>query len=732
MKSLISSVIALQFILTSSLPAWAQDVQVKPITGGITQTASNVWGDNGGGDPWNVGSGASDPTWGNTGPGGMGSGSWGSTDPNGVGNYDPSGYGNSFNMGYQNYNALDGFAEFAIQTSGVLTYPYQAVISELKKNESYEKSDDKIADELISQAWREAAADSRDSAYLFTAGAYNLKLNPNAGGLGQSIGFGMGFVGQLGYDFYTVFKVQAKLILSLAALYGQLPTNPQERVRLISDQLTWAALASTLETRAQVVLQKAIEKGLGVKPDPIIPPGGGGGGGGNPWDPNPLQPTPSGGTQPAAEMGQSVAKGEHVGAIEAEKQMGLFEAEKQVATAEANIAQDPAVKKALQKEVTTHGSLFWKFRIVNGMQKADNPAFQKLLNLSDNSKKLIAAGVSTSVVALVAYGLDGYTTMKVGGKVKAKLKLTQAKYRAAALRFVKTDPRAHKTLWVLISRDVFKRSLLSSDANQKNELILANAKFARALNKTIPWMKNKMWDEQLETIKEFAADPKMPDKNLVALKDIMNMESKLIFMHYLISAMLVKGSLSQSDITSLDTVAIYLGLIPPPKMNWGPNDIRNDDKARYLSMSTKLIEETNTRFLIIQGTPTEKLPPILSHYGASGSIVLEDYALNTNKSYMDKLDLDAKSYFQLNPEQIQKNREIAIEESKKLLGIDAEPPQNVLDEAIKKAVATAAAASGAASSPSKAASGAAKSASGPASATPPAPASSDAWPTWGN
>lgn len=585
-------------------------------------------------DPWNIGS-DNGTGWNN---------GWTSDPANGT---DPYSLGWGGGTGFTTLSPFDDLAAYAIQMAGVLTFPYYQSISDLRSKNSFE-NDDQIAEAIIKDAIKSAGGWGAINSVIYTLGTLvQPKLNPGGGSAGWAFG---GLVATLGHDFYQVFKTQSTMILKLAALYGELPNNPQERVDLLKTSFAVAAGIGGAVTNGQIFLAKMIEKQLGVE------------------------------AAIAAQAGTTLLAQE------------VFA--NTVATGATNALSKEVLAKAIPKgiqeiavrEITIEAT---SLAAANGIvQAAARDGLQVTITKaagnrwiaalkSDGAKKLGAGLLAGAVAAFLSYQANALSTKWLAKDIKSFFKASREIREAKAIRYVKTNPLMRKTLWMILTRDVFNR------VPDKN----VQLRYAQVVASEVPLVKNKMVDEFADVVTNFnnttqsmcvsATTPKPTvrtdldkvigektvvlsddfgkptpieecnkkdvktfsvaiDKNLVAInkKFKINTDAKLYLMKLIVAGMYTKGSLSEEDYTSLETIAILLGLQAPPNVQVAHNDRRLDDIARYLGLLTEMDKAVYDREMLLaradaikSSSDVKKQSALkkVEKWGPAGQIILEDF-----------------------------------------------------------------------------------------------------------
>ncbi|MBK9294941.1 MAG: hypothetical protein IPM57_10975 [Oligoflexia bacterium] len=640
MKVVLSALLTVQLVLPTTVFAQSQGMLPSSsfyagdnaVTAPAAGTTTGRFGDVGS-DPWSIG-GDQGTGW---------SGGW-TSDPS-LGT-DPYSLGWGSGMGYTTLNPMDDLGAYILQASGVLNYPYYQDIRELKKSRSY-TNDDEIAEQIIKKASISAGSWGALASILFALAPLNPKLNPSSGSAsGWGIGIGIGLV--LGGEFLAVFKTQSEMILKLAALYGELPDTPQARASLLNTTLAIATGIGTGTTLFQSKLTKYLEKRFGL-------------------------------------LVVNSAKGV-INQIPTTAFQQVVSEGAQAATAKVIANQIPAaVQQSFIKEVTFEATeraamqgLIDRAASEGAQVTVTKTAARGVLakiRFSDDTKKLGAGLLAGFISAGIAYGINALPTMWIGNNAKAKFKADRAARTAEAVVQVKSSPIIRKTLWMILTRDVFKRI-------PNKELQLS---YAQAVATEIPLIKNNQVDEYKEIAEEFNQNtkqicantkakvairrdldekavgdktviltddfdtPKMDedcdpksiktvsvaiDKNLVTIKRLdVNTEAKIYFLKLILAGMYQKGTLDADDYKSLDAVAIMLGLMPPPNVQVARNDKRLVDIGRYLSLLAEMDKAAYTKEIIlakaesIKNSGDENKKNALNKvqtWGPGGSIILED------------------------------------------------------------------------------------------------------------
>ncbi len=567
----LTPLLIIQIVLGS---AFAQTPAPQPIT-----SPDPFWSNNGikPNDPnhfWNQTLGQNNP---NNDPWGGSDNSW-PNDPNG--NYfgdptnDPFGVYNGFGNSnlYMNIRPTDTIWVKLIRYTGVLNKDYAGLVHDLRRKNGYQ-SDEAIAQEIVSTAAKDAGwSGAAISTIPFVLKQFFPGLtDPNNLG-----GFSVGMTISVAPEFLLQFRQQAIMIMTLAELYGELPNDEDERLKLVQTSFLISMLADGAlqfgHGSVLSLLTSAANKYF------------------------PLEQTAS------QMLANTVPQISASGAIKVAESAG---------NSELSLLADALATKVIAPEAAAVAAN----KIVVGQDPSGNSNAMTFTSTAvHNMIPVLAACVS----AAAAYGLDRYATRKIGLNAKVAFELAKNKHQAKSIFNIRNDSRAKGAVWLIVTRDVFQNSKNLDDQKL----------YAAILDKEMPLANNKSWDERKELFEAYSQDSKIIDGYLRELADELDTNAKLYLVKLVLAGMLMKGGLNYKDQTSLRIVATLLGLYNPPKININalkPGDIRRAERDRFIQMRAKMLQavginlgEKESDEILTTVGPSE------SRRWKSGKIILQD------------------------------------------------------------------------------------------------------------
>ncbi|MDZ4675871.1 MAG: hypothetical protein SGI74_00025 [Oligoflexia bacterium] len=476
-------------------------------------------------NPWSYTTNA--PIWDSTGPGG--SSGWGDPSITGSDTYGLYGAWNSNSVSKQTDVPWMKF----IRLSGVLDKNYNAIIQVLRQQSGYE-DDDLIADKIISDGGRFAAMVGASGSLITSL--LNLALNPNPqnnAGAPANTDFG-NLITYLGIAPEAAILAirQISMVMTLAALYGELPAEDEDRIAVASVPFGVSlGITTANKVLTQMLVKRFMAKQVVVEIGKIA----------------------------AAQAASQVAittGAEIIGmAVATQAAAGVTS---RVATGKfAKLVKFFVPPLVMALKAITAGALDYGSTTIIG-RNAKN--YYRKAELAHKSKSILAIkSESKAKHALwLVLSRDVFPVM-VEDATRAGLKISaldDTKRFAAILD--KAVPLVVNERWneYETMMNDYNANILPASANQPARSVII-------------------------------------DEYLLALGKDWDLHAKLYLVQIVMAGMLMKGGLTYHDNQVLDTMAIELRLYPPPKVElsqFKPNDPRIDARGRYLQLKRRMQE----------------------------------------------------------------------------------------------------------------------------------------------
>jgi len=667
MSTILTAALIGQFTLGSSIAvAQASNFQNDPYwsNAGVDPKNSNFWFNQAPGsdptqpnsnDPWgsNWGSG-NNSTWGDT------SGTWSNLGSNQ--GWDPSnnpygGLGDMWgNSSTTNVRPTDPLYVQFMRWSGVVSKNYAAVIKAKRvKYGAYSSEDnDYLADQIIKEWSLRAAQIGAGAAVIPSLFATLQAVTPGLNNLSPMYGYGGGMaMGTLG-DYFGVIVAQANMMYSLQELYGELSTDDDER----TGDSTFPFVAGS--TAAAV--SNYFAKQLMVAPSYPQPP---------PPDPGPA-PIPEPPVNPPPQVNPA---NQGVGAEKVAAQEGTQIAENTATQTESQIAGRVVTKDAAtdaQKSFAEKVLFRWSQKLAarreakGALNALDRQADEliiknKVVEKLEQKAATTAAGRSLltgpnkhfflkwlqglpSPIRLIAAASISFTVnyadCRAMGYYFKRAFRTKHRYNLAnVVHTLRTYPAARAAIWLILIRDIFPHMGDEETAEGKKAVEEDSRMYASILMNEIPLVINARHNELHSILHDFYEDgqkngvsgSKLIDKYLALLRHPLPIEAKLEMIKVIYAAALMKGYPTAHEMQTVDTVAVGLGLKPPPNVNTAqleqhPEDPRMQYWYRYddlIFRMNKAVQEQ--QFTAAGANPVKPKNYKQAQRWRSGQIVLQDF-----------------------------------------------------------------------------------------------------------
>jgi hypothetical protein len=470
------------------------------------------------GNPWSY---PGQPQWNSTGPGG--SLGWGDGTTSGD-NYGL--YGHWGTPGTP--KATDTLWMKFIRLSGVVNKDYNLMVQQLRESSGYEE-DDLIADKIIKDGGVRAAMIGATGSFITSL--LNLATQSNAQNNGGT-DFG-NLISLLGIapEAAILAVRQMTMVMLLAALYGELPADEDDRVEIAAIPFGVSLGASTInKVLTQLIVKKFMTR----------------------------QVVQEIGKQAAAQAASQAA------VTTGAELIGVAMATQAAAGVTSSVATGKFAKLVkffvpplvMALKAITAGAIDYGSTTIIG-RHAKN--LYRKIALTHRSKTIIAIkSESRAKHALwLVLSRDVFpTTLE---------EATKQGHREAALEDT-------KRFAAILDREV---PLVVND--RWNELQAMNDDF----------------NSQVSNVGSDAPHSTIIDEYLLTLGKDWDLHAKLYLVQIVLSAMLMKGGLTYHDNEVLDTMAIELRLYPPPKVEVASlkaDDPRIDARGRYLQLKRRMQE----------------------------------------------------------------------------------------------------------------------------------------------